>query len=138
MKTFVLAAAAAATLAASLGGAAQAQNRFQPNYGNDLGQRLSQLDNRIDRGLSRGDLTRREAQALRRDLRATVQLERRYGYDGFSRWERQDLSRRVDQLAARVRYERRDSEDRGDRRGDRWDDGRDHDRGNGRPGAGRP
>lgn len=143
MKRLLIATAAAATLAASFGGAASAQSYgypqhggygqpqygYNPSYGYGQGayipvsQRLDRIDDRIDRGVRRGDLTRREADLLRRDFRNLVQLEARYRYDGFNRWEREDLGRRTDQLAQRIRYERRDPEQRYDR-DDRYDDDR--------------
>lgn len=122
MKRLTIAAAAVA-LAASFAGAAQAQGypafRYDP-----IGHRLDRIDERIERGERRGDLTRREAVLLRRDLNAVADLERRYAYNGFSRWEAEDLQRRVEGLARRVRFERRDPEGY-DRRDDRYDDRRD-------------
>lgn len=120
MKRLTIAAAAVA-LAACFAGAAQAQGypgvRFDP-----IGPRLDRIDERIERGEHRGDLTRREAALLRRDLNVVAHLEQRYAYNGFSRWEVEDLQRRVDNLARRVRFERRDPEGY-DRRydGDRYD-----------------
>ena len=151
MKRLLIATAAAATLAASFGGAASAQSYgyqqhqgYGPGYGQNYGQnyghnggydgeyipvsrRLDRIDERIDRGVRQGDLTRREADLLRRDFQDLVRLEARYRYDGFSRWEREDLARRTQGLAQRVRYERQDPEDRGDRYGrndGRYDDRR--------------
>ena len=118
MKKVLLAAGAFAALAVALPAAAQ------PYYGGDgLHHRFAQLEQRIERGAQRGALDRREALRLRQDFRMLVRLDGQYRRDGLSRWEFQDLSRRVDALQARIRFERRD-DDR------RWDDhrGRDHDR----------
>ena len=75
-----------------------------------------QLDRRIDQGLRNGGLTRREGSYLKSQLNSLVRLERRYMRGGLTRWERSDLDRRYDRLAAQVRIERRDN----DRRGRRW------------------
>jgi tetrahydromethanopterin S-methyltransferase subunit G len=124
MKRLMIAGLAAASLAASFG-AAEAQQRYGSNqaYGQGRGQpieaRLDRIEQRIDRGLYRGDLTRREAALLRRDLNNVANLHHRYAYDGLNRWEWEDLSRRVDHLQNRVRFERRDPDQRWDREDDR-------------------
>ena len=136
MKRQVIAGLAAVTLAATFAGAAQAQH-----YGNGQGygyghgvqaprewhpieHRIHQIDRRIERGIQRGDLTRREAAFLRRDLNGLIQLERQYSYTGrgLSYREMADLDQRFDVLAQRVRFERRDPEQRGDRYGYGRDD----------------
>lgn len=124
MRSLMIAGAAAVTLSAALAGAASAQpydrryddrnDRWEP-----VTQRIEQIDRRIERGIRNGDLTRREAGMLRRDLDQVVRLEARYRYDGLNRWERDDLSRRIDVVAQRVRFERRDDDQRYDRRDDR-------------------
>ena len=134
MKRLTLAVLAAASLAAAAG-AAQAQERWGyghgPGYGHGgrgqpIEARLDRIDQRIDRGLYRGDLTRREAVFLRRDLDRVAHLHHRYARDGLSRWEWDDLNRRLSALAERVRFERRDPEGRRhgdwDRRHGDWDD----------------
>ncbi len=77
-----------------------------------INQRQRQLDRRIDQGVRNGQLTRREAQSLRREFNQLARLEANYRRNGISRWERQDLDRRFDVLEARIRYERRDRDDR--------------------------
>ncbi|MFW2342065.1 hypothetical protein [Brevundimonas sp.] len=77
-----------------------------------INQRQRQLDRRIDQGVRNGQLTRREAQSLRREFNQLARLEANYRRNGLSRWERQDLDRRFDVLEARIRYERRDRDDR--------------------------
>ena len=94
----------------------QGYDRYNQGMGGDYDRRLDRLERRIDRGSERGDLTRREAFRLRSDVREVRILASRYGRDGMSRWERADLDRRLDYLESRVRYERRDGDDRGD-----WD-----------------
>ena len=126
MKRLVIAGLAAVTLAAPFAGAAQAQSRGYiqaPAGWQPVERRIDQIDRRIDRGVQRGDLTRREAGLLRRDLDSLVRLERHYTYTGrgLDYREQADLNRRFDGLAQRVRFERRDPEERGDRYG-RHDD----------------
>ena len=97
---------------------------YAPGYGYDryerdwvsINQRQRQLDRRIDQGVRNGQLTRREAQSLRREFNQLARLEAQYRRNGLSRWERQDLDRRFDALEARIRYERRDR----DRNRGRW------------------
>ena len=57
-------------------------------------------------------LARREARGLRYEFNQLARLEAHYRRNGLSRWERQDLDRRFDILEARIRYERRDRDDR--------------------------
>ncbi len=96
---------------------------YAPGYGYDrndryernwvpINQRFRQLDRRIDQGVRNGQLTRREAQSLRHEFNQLVRLETNYRRNGLNRWERQDLDRRFDALEARIRYERRDRDNR--------------------------
>lgn len=122
MKKFIIAgliAASAVTLAA---GAASAQPyRGDPrDYRGDryeqrgawtpINARQAQLERRIDRGVQTGQLDRREAWRLRQEFRDIARLESRYRANGLSSWERVDLDRRFDRLAAQIRWERRDRE----------------------------
>ncbi len=116
MKTLIVALAAATALTAT---AASAQPY---GYGRHDGpraerwmtinERQAMLERRIDRGVARGDLTRREAYNARATFQTIARLEHRYRRDGLSQWERADLDRRFDALAAQIRWDRRD----GDRR----------------------
>jgi hypothetical protein len=84
--------------------------------GNDwmpINQRQAQLERRIEQGVRHGDLTRREARRLQIQMREVARLEARYRVNGLSGWERADLDRRFDRLAAMVRYERHDNEQYG-------------------------
>jgi len=116
MKKVLLSAAALLAAATALPAAAQPYGYGHPrgHYDNrgwtSVEVRLQRLDNRIDRGIERGLLTRREAQGLRWEFRQLVRLERRYGRDGLSWGERADLEHRLDRLTQRVRWERRDGE----------------------------
>ncbi|MCR5877961.1 hypothetical protein [Phenylobacterium sp. J367] len=104
-KLTTLTLAGAATALAVSAGAAAAQP-----YGGwqNINQRQMQLEQRIDRGVARGDLTRAEANRLHREFRQLSRLEARYRVNGLSSWERADLDRRFDRLAAQIRFERRD------------------------------
>ncbi len=76
----------------------------------NINQRQAQLDRRIDQGIRSGKITRREAIRLRADFQVIARLENRYRVNGLSSWERSDLDRRFDTLAARIRWERQDGE----------------------------
>lgn len=109
MKAILAAAAALGALTLAAPAAAQSYHGgWQP-----IAQRQAQLEQRIDQGVRRGDLTRREAANLRSELSDIERLEARYRRDGLSQWERADLDRRMDQLSQRIRFERADSQDRG-------------------------
>ena len=116
MKKFATLAVLAATSALALGaGAANAQpyGRYDDARWAPVGQRLAQLDRRIDRGVRSGDLTRQEAWRLRGEFNHLARLEARYRVGGLSNWERADLNRRIDRLADQIRYERRDGSHHG-------------------------
>lgn len=79
-----------------------------------VGRRGDRLDWRIDQGVRSGRLTRGEAARLYAELNWIASAERRASRNGLSRWEREEIDRRYDRLADRVRWEKRD----GDRRFD--------------------
>lgn len=66
------------------------------------------FEQRIEAGRRQGRLSEREITSLRTELRRLVDLERDYARGGLSTSERVDLDRRFDDLAARIRIERRD------------------------------
>lgn len=76
----------------------------------NINQRQARIDRRIDQGVRRGQLTRREADQLRREFWGIARLEQRYRHNGLSSWERADLDRRFDRLEARLRWERQDNQ----------------------------
>lgn len=80
----------------------------------NINQRQAQLDRRIDQGVRSGQLTRTEAVRLRAEFRGIVALEARYRQSrpGLTMAERADLDRRFDVLARKIRWERRDWEQR--------------------------
>jgi hypothetical protein len=88
--------------------AASAQPYRGHNNWVSINQRQAQLQHRIDRGIARGDLTRREAHRLQTQMRDLARLEARYRVHGLSSWERADLDSRFDRLSAQVRFERND------------------------------
>ncbi len=113
MKKVLLVAGALSALAIALPAAAQPYR----GGGDNIHQRFSNIEQRIERGIDRGLINRREAVGLRQEFRALVRLDSQYRRDGQSRWEHQDLMRRADGLNARVRYERRDDDRRYGRNG---------------------
>lgn len=80
----------------------------------NINQRQAILDRRIDQGVRSGQLTRAEASRLRAEFRGIVALEARYRQSrpGLTVAERADLDRRFDVLARKIRWERRDWENR--------------------------
>jgi len=92
----------------------------QPGW-RGINERQRELDDRIDRGVARGCLTRGEAIRLRAEFRTIAGLEVTYrASGGLNDWERRDLDSRMDRLAQDIRRQCRDDDDRGDR-GDRFD-----------------
>ena len=89
-------------------------DRYEQNRGawQSISNRKYQLDRRIDVGLRNGSLSRREGRRLENELNRLIRLERSYLRGGLTRWERNDLDRRYDRLAAEVRIERRDRDNR--------------------------
>lgn len=80
----------------------------------NINQRQAVLDRRIDQGVRNRQLTRAEAVRLRAEFRQIVALEARYRQSapGLTMAERRDLDRRFDVLARKIRWERRDWEQR--------------------------
>lgn len=108
MKKFLAMAVAASALAIAAPASAQSWQ--------NINQRQANLDQRIDMGVRNGSLTRNEAARLRADFQEIVRIERAYRMsNGLSARERDDLDRRFDALSARIRWERNDNQDRGDR-----------------------
>lgn len=123
MKKILIPILAASALTVGAGVATTASAQAWVN----INQRQAQLDHRIDVGLRNGQLTRREAYALRMEFQQIARLEAQYRRTGgLQRWEMRDLDRRFDILSAKIRWERRDS--------DRYGRGYGYDRdGDGRP-----
>jgi len=82
------------------------QGRYEQHRGAyNLNQRQAQLNDRIDRGVRRGAITRREAADLRGQSYEIARLEAHYRVNGLDRRERADLDRRFDRLEVRIARE---------------------------------
>lgn len=117
MKTLLIPALAVAVASAALPAAAQSYRpapAYQQHHGGwqSITQRKYELDRRIDQGVRARQLSNREAARLKGELNSLVRLESQYQRGGLTRWERQDLDRRYDSLAAKVRHERNDRDGR--------------------------
>ena len=83
------------------------QGRYEQGRYN-LNQRQDRLNQRIEIGVRRGMITRREAAQLRNQSREIARIEARYRVNGLTGRERADLDRRFDRLDARIAHEMRD------------------------------
>lgn len=134
--------ASIAGLATAAPAAAQYQDRSGYGYGYGNGgagydrrgnrrgnPEIAELRQRIDQGIRRGTIDRREGRYLGEQLRQLVQLDRQYGRDGYSRREVRDLRQRIATLRNRVERTQYRRNDRGydNNRNDR-DDRYDRDR----------
>lgn len=119
MRKVLLSLAAIAAVSAALPAAAQTYNQgyYTNRSWTPIEVRLERLQDRIQRGVQSGRLTRPEAERIRVEFRDLVQRERGYSRNGLSWQERADLDTRFDRLNARISFERRDGEDRNYRRG---------------------
>jgi hypothetical protein len=92
------------------------RNDWQDRRGDwwSINERQRELYRRIDVGVRSGQLTRSEAARLRTQFVNIAQLERQYRLSGggLSLAERRDLDRRFAFLAQRIRWERRDWQER--------------------------
>jgi septal ring factor EnvC (AmiA/AmiB activator) len=76
-------------------------------------ERLDHMEARIQRGIKTGDLTRREAEGLRTELREIKKRERRMRDDGrLSERERTKLHADLDRLDRHITREKRDDQQR--------------------------
>jgi hypothetical protein len=79
----------------------------------NVDERQARINARIDHGFQTGALTRREARQLERQLALTEQKERAFEGDGrLTGRERAELHRDLDNVAQRLRFERRDADRR--------------------------
>jgi hypothetical protein len=110
MKTLI-AALAAVTAVTAFAAPAAAQSYGRHDQGRweqgayNLNQRQAQLNSRIEVGVRRGAITRREAADLRGQSYEIARLEARYRVDGLNPRERADLDRRFDRLETRIARE---------------------------------
>ncbi len=123
-KKALLSLLAASAVAIATPALAQSYGRHGGGYGYGQGHgdgggqfraEQARLSERVDRAAYRGFISRREAQNLRWQLDEVQRLTWRYGRDGFSRWERNDLEQRLDRIRYQLREDRRDHGRR-----DRW------------------
>ena len=117
MRKFIVPAVVLAAASVAAPSFAQSYHRPAPHavsYGSwqSINARQANLDRRIDRGLRNGQLSRREASRLRGEFHGLARLEAHYRRGGLTGWERADLDRRFDRLAANIRDERRDWDNR--------------------------
>jgi hypothetical protein len=109
LKSLLAAAAAVASIAAS---AQQPFSRFDTNTP-DIDARQARQEERIERGIMRGDLTRREARTLMQGQRQIARLEAQAKADGrVDRREMRYLVALLDQADAQIRELRQNHDNR--------------------------
>jgi hypothetical protein len=106
MKTLIAALAAVATVTAVAAPAAaqpyRGQDRYEARGAYNINAREADLQQRIDRGIRRGLLTRQEVADLNHSLRQFHRTEAAYRADGLTRRERATLDKQLDWLEARL------------------------------------
>jgi hypothetical protein len=70
--------------------------------------RQDQVWRDLVRGMRTGQLSPRESGRLRAEFGHIAARADHYRYNGFNRWERAELTQRLDRLSDLIRYERRD------------------------------
>lgn len=71
-----------------------------------LNQRQAQLEQRVQRLASNGNLNPGEYRTFQRQFEHVRRLERDYRRDGLDRRERRELSAQLDRIQSQIRYER--------------------------------
>jgi hypothetical protein len=130
MKKLFLTMAALSAIAAAAPAGAQYSNAYRGQYNNrsQIDSRARMLDARIEAGRQRGSISRAEVAWLRDQLWQLRRLDWQYGQNGLSRWEYDELRRRLNDLRRAIRdaeLYRIDPNTRGgwwDRNRDGWDD----------------
>lgn len=122
MCKFLISTALVSAAAMAVASPAEAQYRGQGYHqgfgefrGGGIQRELDEIRQQIRLGFGRGMLSRGEAARLTRDADRIDERLHRRAWDGLSFREREDLQRRVQQLRARLRFERFDN-----RRDRRW------------------
>ncbi len=112
IRTFAWAAAlSAVTLAASA-------QTYQQDRSLSINERQARQEQRIQRGVARGDITQREARELWRQQREIDRVEARARADGrINRREMSELMAMLDDADQRIRTQRHDQQNRRDGRG---------------------
>ena len=118
MQAFFKSALVAAAAVASLAAGAQTYERpYDSRVGVDtteIDARIARQEERIDRGIQRGQLSREEARQLRREHRDIQRTQARAKSDGrVSHWEADRLTAMVDRADQHIRDLRRNLEDVG-------------------------
>lgn len=97
LKSLLAATAVFASMAASAQGFARVDTR-------DIDARQARQEQRIERGLARGEFTRQEARTLKQEQRQIARAETRAKADGFvSRDEARHLTAMLDRADAQIR-----------------------------------
>jgi hypothetical protein len=117
MKKTLLAMSAVAAVCAALPASAQYYSR-PATVDASFDARLDAMRARLDAGIRQGTITRREAWPLQRRLSDLQRLEARYSVNGFTRFERDDLRRRLGLLRQDLRVADAGAYDRYDRYAD--------------------
>jgi predicted XRE-type DNA-binding protein len=117
MKTIRTFAWAAALSAVTFAASAKTYQNNQYERSLTVDQRQARQEQRIQRGVARGDITQREARQLWRQQREIERAEANARADGrINRREMQELVAMLDEADQRIRHQRRDA-DRPDWRG---------------------
>jgi len=86
-------------------------DRYRGNA-NAIWQQIQQLQNRIQRSDGRDRISEREAAGLRRAVADLRSQFRDYNRNGLSQREARTLQNRIEQIRARLQYERHDRDGR--------------------------
>ena len=123
MKAIRTIAWAAALSAVTLAASAQTypHDRYQANQQErslSINERQARQEQRIQRGVARGEITQREARELWRQQREITRAEANARADGrIDRREMRELTAMLDEADQRIRPQRHDQQNRRDGRG---------------------
>ena len=79
------------------------RDHYDGYYDNRFEQRQDRQHRRIQKGIRSGELTRKEAQRLRKQQRRIEKMADRFTYDGYlDRRERRELKRRLNAASDRI------------------------------------
>ena len=107
MRKVILSLVAITATSVAVPSLAQNQHNYQnqgSSYANDnVSVRIRQLDTRLQDGVRRGSITRREARPIRLDIQRLSYLERQYGANGLTGQERATLQQRIRTVRQQIR-----------------------------------
>ncbi|HKT86133.1 MAG TPA: hypothetical protein VJQ77_08620 [Novosphingobium sp.] len=86
--------------------------RYTPVRNDAVRSDINGLRRDIDRAAARRAISEREARGLRRDAADIQRLYASYARNGLTRWEVQNLQRKVDRVHVALHMERRDHDRR--------------------------